>query len=138
MKRIIFIYILLLMGAGNGFAQGAPYHAVFDLTTGDTATHQRVMRWVKSISESHPDARLEIVFYGKSLPMVEKGKSTMSADIVKLAAGNNVTFAVCEQAMKVHKVEKSMLLDGVKTVPDAIYEIISLQARGYGYIKVTN
>jgi intracellular sulfur oxidation DsrE/DsrF family protein len=31
-----------------------------------------------------------------------------------------------------------MLLPGVKTVPDAIYELISKQADGYGYIKVTN
>jgi intracellular sulfur oxidation DsrE/DsrF family protein len=31
-----------------------------------------------------------------------------------------------------------MLLPGVKTVPDAIYELISKQAEGFGYIKVTN
>jgi intracellular sulfur oxidation DsrE/DsrF family protein len=40
--------------------------------------------------------------------------------------------------MKVHNVEKNMLIPGVKTVPDGIYELISRQADGYGYIKVTN
>jgi intracellular sulfur oxidation DsrE/DsrF family protein len=40
--------------------------------------------------------------------------------------------------MKVHHVDKSMLLPGVKTVPDAIYELISKQADGFGYIKITN
>ena len=138
MKRIIFIATLLLKAVAVSNAQSAPYHAVFDLTTGDTATHQRVIRWIKSIVKEHPDAKLEVVFYGKSLPMVEKEKSTNGSEIEQLAAGNNVIFAVCEQAMKVHKVDKSMLLPGVKTVPDAIYEIISLQAKGYGYIKVTN
>ncbi len=138
MKRIIFIFIILFLSVTGAQAQTTPYYAVFDLTTGDTATHNRVLRWINSIISSHPDAKLELVFYGKSLPFVEKGKSTAGSEIEKLAAGNNVTFAVCEQAMKVHKVEKSMLLPGVKTVPDAIYEIISLQAKGYGYIKVTN
>ena len=138
MKRIVFIVIILFLLTTGSQAQTTPYHAVFDLTTGDTATHSRVLRWVRSIISAHPDARLEVVFYGRSLPMVEKEKSRAGSEIEKLAAGNNVTFAVCEQAMKVHKVEKSMLLPGVKTVPDAIYEIISLQAKGYGYIKVTN
>ncbi len=138
MKRILFIFITLFLLATGSQAQTSSYHAVFDLTTGDTATHNRVLRWINSIIASHPDARLEVVFYGKSLPMVEKGKSTAGSEIEKLAAGTNVTFAVCEQAMQVHKVDKSMLLPGVKTVPDAIYEIISLQAKGYGYIKVTN
>ena len=120
------------------FSQSKPYHAVFDLTTNDTATHQRVIRWLNSIIETYPDAKLEVVFYGKALPMVETEKSTVAGDIIKLAAGKNVIFAVCEQAMQMHKVDKSMLLPGVKTVPDAIYELISKQSDGYGYIKVTN
>ena len=120
------------------FSQSKPYNAVFDLTTADTATHQRVIRWINSIIETHPDAKLEVVFYGKALPMIETGKSSVANEVIKLAAGKNVVFAVCEQAMQVHKVDKSMLLPGVKTVPDAIYELISKQADGFGYIKVTN
>jgi len=138
MKRIAFIFIFLFWAMAVLKAQTIPYHAVFDLTSGDTNTHARVMRWVKSITAADPNARLEIVFYGKALPMVEKDKSTLSADVLKLAGGDKVTFAVCEQAMKAHKVEKSMLLDGVRTVPDAIYEIITMQSKGYGYIKVTD
>lgn len=138
MNRIALIVTLLFVTGLASSAQQTPYYAVFDLTTGDTATHHRVLRWIKSIISSHPDARLEVVFYGKSLPLVEKEKSTAGVEIQQLAASANVTFAVCEQAMKVHKVDKSMLIQGVKTVPDAIYEIITLQAKGYGYIKVTN
>lgn len=137
MKKSLLLIALLAAGC-QLFSQSKPYHAVFDLTTGDTATHQRVIRWINSIVEAHPDARLEVVFYGKSLPMVETVKSSVANDVKRLAAGKNVTFVVCEQAMQVHKVEKNMLLPGVKTVPDAIYELISKQADGYGYIKVTN
>jgi intracellular sulfur oxidation DsrE/DsrF family protein len=119
-------------------AQPKPYKIVFDLTSKDTSTHQRVIRWIKGIISAHPDAEIEVVFYGKSLPMVETGQSTVTSDIQKLAAEKNIQFAVCEQAMKVHQVEKSMLLPGVKTVPDALYELVSRQQDGFGYIKVTD
>ncbi len=138
MKRILFFAALFFLVSSKLFSQSKPYHVVFDITTGDSATHQRVIKWILSIVEAHPDAKIEVVFYGKSLPMVEKEKSSVAGDVRKLAAGNNVTFVVCEQAMQVYKVEKNMLLPGVKTVPDAIYELISRQADGYGYIKVTN
>jgi hypothetical protein len=138
MKRLIFIATIFFISACQLFSQTKPYNVVFDLTTGDTATHQRVIRWINSIIATHPDAKLEVVFYGKALPMVETELSTVAGEVKKLSAGKNVTFAVCEQAMQVHKVDKSMLLPGVKTVPDAIYELISKQADGFGYIKVTN
>ena len=138
MKRIFLITAFLFVTVPQLFCQIKPYNAVFDLTTDDTATHQRVIRWIKGIIEAWPDAKLEIVFYGRSLNMVQTEKSTVSNDIKKLAATKNVTFAVCEHAMQVFKVEKSMLLPGVTTVPDALYELICKQADGYGYIKIVN
>lgn len=138
MKRIFFLAAFSFSLLIQSFAQAKPYNVVFDLTTSDTATHQRVIRWINSIVGSYPDAKIAVVFYGKSLPMVETNQSSVANDVKKLAGGKNVTFTVCEQAMKVHKVDKSMLLPGVKTVPDGIYELVSKQAEGYGYIKVTN
>lgn len=138
MKRLFFLAAFSFVLLTQSFAQAKPYNVVFDLTMGDTATHQRVIRWINGIIESYPDAKIEVVFYGKGLPMVETNQSSVANDVKKLAAGKNVTFTVCEQAMKIHNVDKSMLLPGVKTVPDAIYELISKQADGYGYIKVTN
>ena len=70
--------------------------------------------------------------------MVVKEKSTVANDVIKLAVNKQVTFAVCEQAMKIHHIEKNQLLSGVMTVPDALYELVSKQAEGYGYIKVVN
>lgn len=131
---IAALFVLTL----NSSAQSKPYNIVFDITTGDTAAHARVIRWSKSIIESHPDAKIEIVFYGKSLNMVVKDKSYVPGDVIKLATEKKVTFAVCEQAMKIHNIDKSQLLSGVGIVPDALYELISKQADGYGYIKVVN
>ena len=138
MKRIFYLAAFSFVVVTQLFAQTKPYNVAFDITTGDTATHQRVIRWINGIIAGYPDAKIEVVFYGKSLPMVETVQSTVATDVRKLAAGKNVTFTVCEQTMKIHNVDKSMLLPGVKTVPDAIYELISKQADGYGYIKVTN
>jgi intracellular sulfur oxidation DsrE/DsrF family protein len=40
-------------------------------------------------------------------------------------------------AMKKHQIDKSMLLPGVEIVADGIYEIITKQREGWGYIKAT-
>ena len=138
MKRLFLVVGFSFILVTQLFAQSKPYNVVFDLTTGDTATHQRVIRWINGIIAGYPDAKIEVVYYGKSLPMVETAQSSVANDVRKLAAGKNVIFTVCEQAMIVHNVEKNMLIPGVKTVPDGIYELISKQADGYGYIKVTN
>lgn len=138
MKKILLTPVILFTFTLNAFSQSAPYHVVFDLTSGEEAVHQRVIRWINGILKEYPDAKLEVVFYGKALPMVQSDQSSVAQDVKKLAAGKNVIFAVCEQAMTVHKVEKNQLIQGVKTVPDAIYELISKQAEGFGYIKVTN
>jgi len=138
MKRILLIAAFSFGIVLQLVAQAKPCNVVFDLTMGDTTTHQRVIRWINGIIASYPDAKIEVVFYGKALPMVETAQSSVANDVKKLAAGKNVIFTVCEQAMKIHNVDKNMLLPGVKTVPDAIYELVSKQADGYGYIKVTN
>jgi uncharacterized protein len=138
MKQLIFFTLLFTMHCCSLFSQSGPYKIVFDITTGDTATHQRVVRWTNGILEAHPDAKIEIVFYGKALDMVVKEKSTVSGDVMKLALDKKVIFAVCEHAMKVFKIEKNQLVDGTITVPDALLELVAKQAAGYGYIKVVN
>ena len=70
--------------------------------------------------------------------MVVTGKSSVSTDVIKLATEKKITFAACEHAMQVFNINKSQLLNGVTTVPDALYELVIKQAEGYGYIKVTN
>src|SRR6187549_1492329 len=138
MKKIFFIAAFLFCIILQSSAQQKPYTIVFDLTTNDTATHQRVIRWVNGILASHPDAKIEVVFYGKALDMIVKDKSTVAGDVIKLGTEKKVTFAACEHAMQVFNIKKDQLLSGVSTVPDALYELVIKQAEGYGYIKVTN
>jgi hypothetical protein len=96
-----------------------------------------VIRWINEILATDPKANVEIVYYAKSLGMVTQGKSVVAADVEKFAARKNVAFKVCQVAMKNNNVDKSQLLPGVSIVPDGIYEIISRQHDGWGYIKAS-
>ena len=138
MKYLVILVFMLSFSINRIDAQTKPYNIVFDITTSDTATHARVIRWAKGILESHPDAKIEIVFYGRSLDMIVKDRSIVTNDVIKLATEKKVSFVACEHAMKVFNISKNQLLDGVTTVPDALYELVIKQAEGYGYIKVVN
>lgn len=109
---------------------------MFDVTSADTGVHRMVTRWVSEITAADPNANVEVVFYAKSLGMITNG--SIVADIVKkYAAMKNVKFKVCEVAMKNNNVQKEMLLPGVETVPDGIYEIVIKQHDGWAYIKAS-
>ena len=112
-----------------------PYNVVFDLTSKDTTVHKTVIRWLDGISKERPDARLEVVLYSGSLDMVVKDKSTVAADLARLQQNKNISLKVCAATMKRYNVDASQLLPGVDVVADGIYEIISRQKEGWGYIK---
>ena len=132
---ITFLLGILLQSFAQ---QQKPYNIVFDITTSDTATHQRLIRWINGIVSSHPGAKVEVVFYGKALDMIVKDKSTVAGDVVRLGTEKKVVFAACQVAMKVFNISKDQLLNGVTTVPDSLHELVTKQAEGFGYIKVTN
>ena len=136
MKKTLSFLAPLLFAPLFLLAQKQDYKVVFDLTSKDPAIHQTVVRWVSEISKQTPDAQVEVVFYGQSLDMIRSDKSTLASDITTLTKNNNVSFVACEMAMKRHNIDKSQLVPGVKTVPDGIYELVSRQKEGWGYIKV--
>ena len=130
-----FLFCLLLLFSNLLIAQ-KNYKVVFDLTSRDTIDHKNVLRWINEISKV-ADSELEVVMYGKGLEMVTKDRSVVAKEIVALAAKKNVSFKVCEAAMKNNSISKEQLLPGVGIVPDGIYEIIMKQRDGWGYIKVS-
>ena len=136
MKRNLLVLLFVIFSSFS-FAQKAPYNVVFDVTSMDTVVHKMVIRWIKEIKAADPNAKIEVVFYAKSLDMVNKDKSIVADDVMKYAADKNVAFKVCEVAMKNNNVAMNQLLTGVGTVPDGIYEIISKQHEGWGYIKAS-
>ncbi|MFI5253116.1 MAG: DsrE family protein [Bacteroidota bacterium] len=138
MKRFICILGFILFGLGNISAQAPPYKVVFDLTSKDSLDQKAVVRWIKEITDANPKAELEVVMYGKGYELVMPEKSAFPSEVKEYLTKPNVTFKVCQIAMKNNKIDKSQLLPGVKTVPDGIYEIISKQREEWGYIKVAH
>jgi intracellular sulfur oxidation DsrE/DsrF family protein len=131
-----FALWLTLLSSGLVFGQEHAYRVVFDLTSRDSLDQKAVMRWVKEISAAVPAAELEVVMYGKGFELVMSEKSAVLADVKEAMKNPRVQFKACQVALKNNKVERSQLVEGAGMVPDGIYEIISKQKEGWGYIKV--
>jgi intracellular sulfur oxidation DsrE/DsrF family protein len=133
-KNTMFIAVLILLPVLT-MAQTA-YRVIFDITSGDTATHKTAIRQIRGILQSRPDAQLEVAIYSNALGMVMKDKSIIADAVQELTSNKKASFKVCAATMKRHNIDKSQLITGVEVVPDAIYEIVTKQHEGWGYIKV--
>ena len=134
MKNILLL-APLIASTLFAFAQ-KNYKVVFDLTSKDSNDQRAAVRWLNEVSKAEPTAQMEVVMYGQGLDLVTKGKSVVADDVVRLAQNKNIAFKVCRVALKAHNLTENDLLQGVQTVPDGIYEVISKQREGWGYIKV--
>ena len=137
MKKILLSMVFLLV-AYLLLAQQPDYKVVFDMSTRDSVSQQALIREATLITKENPAAKLEVVIYGQGLPLVTKAQSSQAKAIQDLIAGKNVSFKVCAFTMKRSNLTEADLLPGVQVVPDGIYEIISKQHEGWGYIKVAH
>src|ERR1051325_7545640 len=124
--RKLSLFTIILLVASPAWAQ-KDYKVVFDLTSGDTLSQQTAIRWVSEITKAEPTAQVEVVMFGKGLPLAVKDRSVVADAVTSLATNKNVAFKVCAIALANQKIDKSQLLPGVQTVPDGIYEVISKQ-----------
>ena len=138
MRKLFGVLAALLVVASLGFARPKrdPYRVVFDLTSRDTLEHKAVLRWLREVGASSPDAQMEVVMYGKGFELVMPERSAYLLDVKEAIKNPNVKFKVCAIALRNNNIDKSQLLPGVETVPDGIYELVSKQQDHWGYIKV--
>jgi intracellular sulfur oxidation DsrE/DsrF family protein len=149
MKRMLWISALALLGlalshtalpglGGVAFAAEKPYRVVFDLTSRDSLDQKAVMRWIQEISASSPKAQMEVVMYGKGFELVMPERTSKLAEVEEAVKNPNVSFRVCEIALKNNNTSKEQLIKEAQTVPDGIHEIVMKQQDGWGYIKVSH
>lgn len=138
MKKQVFILVSLLAISFCLVAQQQDYKVVFDMSTRDTVSQQALVREVELIRKYNPAAKIEVVIYGQGLNLVLKDKTRHAEAITNLLTDTNTEFKVCAFTMKRFEVDESKLVTGVKVVPDGIYEIITKQREGWGYIKVAH
>jgi intracellular sulfur oxidation DsrE/DsrF family protein len=136
MRRTLIIVLFAVLSLGFVRAQRQPYRVVFDLTSRDTLEQKAVLRWIREVGTSSPNAQMEVVMYGKGFELVMPDRSAYIAEVKEVMKSSNVTFKVCAIALKNNNVDQSQLLPGVQTVPDGIYELVSKQQDHWGYIKV--
>jgi uncharacterized protein len=136
MRRTLFVGLFALLSPGFVQAQSQPYRVVFDLTSRDSLEQKAVLRWLREVGTSSPNAQMEVVMYGKGFELVMPERSAYIADVKEAMKNPNVSFKACAIALKNNNVDKSQLLPGVQTVPDGIYELVSKQQDHWGYIKV--
>ena len=133
-KYPLFIALILLLNT-MVHAQ-ANYKVVFDMSSKDSVNQQAIVREIGLITDANPNAKLEVVIYGQGLDIVVNGRSPLQASVEKIISGGKASFKVCAMTMKRNNISKEQLVPGVEVVPDGIYEIISRQQDGWGYIKV--
>ncbi len=137
MKYIFCALFLLPLICGIANAQqDHPYKVVFDLTSKDTLDQKAMLRWIKEVSDVSPNVQMEVVMYAKGFELVMPERSSFTAEVKEAMKNPNVSFKVCQLALKNNKVDKNQLLPGVETVPDGIHEIVLKQQDQWGYIKV--
>ena len=137
MKKNFAITLLMIFTMQIIQAQTTDYKVVFDLTSKDSLDYKALMRWLNEVTTLSPEAKLEVVMYGQGAHMVMKGKSPVEDAMTKISANKNVSFKVCAISLKNQNIDKTELMPGIEIVPDGIYEIISKQKQGWGYIKVS-
>jgi intracellular sulfur oxidation DsrE/DsrF family protein len=140
MKRSFLIACVALLSLGFRYRaphpSPEPYRVVFDLTSRDTLEQKAVLRWLREVGTASPSAQMEVVMYGKGFELVMPDRSAYTADVQQALKNPNVSFKVCEIALRNNNVEKSQLIAGVQTVPDGIHELVMKQQEHWGYIKV--
>ena len=137
MKRLVFVACLALVSAGFVHRSPRPYRVAFDLTSRDSLDQKAVVRWIREVSAASPNVQIEVVMYGKGFELVMPSKSTVIKDVETALKNPNVSFKVCEIAMKNNQLDKSMFVSGTQTVPDGIRELTEKQQDNWGYIKAS-
>jgi len=135
MKKYLSLIIALIFMTGLVHAQDN-YKVVFDMSSRDSVNQQAIVREIGLITDANPNAKLEVVIYGQGLDIAVSGRSPLQASVEKIISSGKATFKVCAMTMKRNNISKEQLVPGVVVVPDGIYEIVSKQHEGWGYIKV--
>ena len=136
MKRALIFCLLAVASLGFVRPKRQAYRVAFDLTSRDTLEQKAVLRWLREVGTSSPEAQMEVVMYGKGFELVMPSRSAYTTDVKEAMKNPNVKFKVCAIALRNNNVDKSELVPGVETVPDGIHELVSRQQDEWGYIKV--
>jgi intracellular sulfur oxidation DsrE/DsrF family protein len=80
--------------------------------------------------------QIEVVFYGKGLPMLLKTNSAYE-ERLKKASSTGVVLAACQNSMRIQKVTTEDLIPFAAQVDSGVAELIRKQEAGWSIVKVS-
>ncbi len=80
--------------------------------------------------------QIEVVFYGKGLPMLLKTNSAYE-ERMKRASSTGVVLAACQNSMRIQKVTTEDLIPFAAQVDSGVAELIRKQEAGWSIVKVS-
>lgn len=129
---LVFAAILLSFCGANKPDQ---HRVVFQMTSNVHEEQKGLINNLQNLQQSWGEnAAMQVVLHGPGLSVVVENETSFSNEIKELIK-KGVVFVACENTMLRKKVLKSDLVQGVKTVPMGIGEIVKKQEQGWTYIK---
>jgi uncharacterized protein len=142
MKKTLFPWIavtlvmaLAAMAQTPQEAKSSKHKVVFQLNAPAPSGWDQLFLNVENIRKVFgPDLQVEIVFFGKGLPMLLK-TNTAYAERLKQAADKGVVLAACQNTMRVMNVKAEDLFPFATPVDSGVAELVRKQEAGWSYIK---
>ncbi len=138
MKFILPLFALVLsfstISAQTDAVDNTRYQIVFHLTSGDTLAHKALVKQLNNLLRAAPKSRIEVVCHGMGIYFLVTEKTQQAAGIRDLKA-RGVDFVGCENTLRERKINRTELMQEVRTVPAGIIEIVKKQRKKWAYIK---
>jgi intracellular sulfur oxidation DsrE/DsrF family protein len=117
-------------------AATAKHKVVFELNAPSPSGWDQIFNNVNNIQQIFKDdgVQVEIVFFGKGLPMLLKTNAAY-AERLKQAADNGVILAACQNSMRAQKVKSEDIFPFSTEVDSGVAELVRKQEAGWVYIK---
>lgn len=136
LSGILFCMLISMPAFSQGVAKPPAHRVVMQMTSSDTLVHKSLINQLNALREYwQDDVAIEVVMHGPGVDMALSKKTTQQSGIEQMKAGG-VKFIVCENTLRLRKINKEDLLPGLEYVPYGQVHIITRQEKGWSYIKV--
>ena len=141
MKHTLLGAIALLMTAGQSMAE--KIHIAFHVDENDPAVMNMALNNAQNVQNYYAaqgdEAVIEIVAYGPGLNMFVAGKSPVADRISTMSLEiDDITFSACgntHRKMSQKDGTDVALLPEAQIVPSGVVQLVTLQQKGYAYIR---
>jgi intracellular sulfur oxidation DsrE/DsrF family protein len=144
-QRMVLLTSMLVLGAGliaagpaSAHTMMAKHKVVFQVDSASPATQNLVLNNASNLQRKFGEhgVTIEVVAYGPGLSILTN-KSAVAQRVEHLSK-DNIRFSACHNSMEAFKRKTGklpVLLHGVKVVPSGVARIVSLEEKGYSYVR---